>query len=58
VITGSISSALTEAVENKMVEEESALKDMEIPPPSKRHKIRMNRLFREQVGDSFLPSGR
>ena len=28
---------------------------MEIPEPSKRHKIRMNRLFRERVGGSFLP---
>ena len=29
--------------------------DKETPPPSKRHKIRMNRLFRERVGGSFLP---
>lgn len=29
--------------------------DMEIPPPSKRHKIRMNRMFRERVGGTFLP---
>ena len=27
----------------------------EIPSPSKRHKIRTNRLFRERVGGSFLP---
>ncbi len=31
------------------------LKDIEAPPPSKRHKIRMNRLFRERVGGTFLP---
>ena len=34
---------------------EEAFKDIEIPPPTKRHKIRMNRLFRERVGGSFLP---
>lgn len=26
-----------------------------LPPPSHRHKIQMNRLFREQVGGTFLP---
>ena len=26
-----------------------------LSPPSKRHKIRINRLFRERVGGSFLP---
>ncbi|MBQ9940166.1 MAG: hypothetical protein IJO74_01345 [Clostridia bacterium] len=31
------------------------IKDTELPPLSKRHKIRMNRLFRERVGGSFLP---
>ena len=40
-------------LEIRKIEEET--KDMEIPPPSKRHKIRMNRLFRERVGGSFLP---
>ena len=34
---------------------EEEIKDIEIPPPSKRHKIRMNRLFRERVGGSVLP---
>ena len=34
---------------------EDKIKDIELPPPSKRHKIRMNRLFRERVGGSFLP---
>ena len=34
---------------------EEEIKDIEIPPPSKRHKIRMNRLFRERVGGTFLP---
>ena len=29
--------------------------DVEIPSPDRRHKIRMNRLFRERVGGSFLP---
>lgn len=31
------------------------IKDIELPPYSKRHKIRMNRLFHERVGGSFLP---
>ena len=34
---------------------EEEINDIELPPPSKRHKIRMNRLFRERVGGSFLP---
>ena len=34
---------------------EEEIKNIETPPPSKRHKIRMNRLFRERVGGSFLP---
>ena len=34
---------------------EEEIMDIEVPPPSKRHKIRMNRLFRERVGGSFLP---
>ena len=42
-----------EDAEIRKIEEET--KDMEIPPPSKRHKTRMNRLFRERVGGSFLP---
>ena len=29
--------------------------EIELPPLSKRHKIRMNRLFRERVGGTFLP---
>ena len=34
---------------------EEEIKDIEVPPPSKRHKKQMNRLFRERVGGSFLP---
>ena len=37
------------------LENEEEIGDIEVPPPSKRHKIRMNRLFRERVGGSFLP---
>ena len=29
--------------------------DIEIPPYTRRHKIRMNRLFRERVGGAFIP---
>ena len=35
--------------------DEEKINDIELPPPSKRHKIQMNRLFRERIGDSFLP---
>lgn len=35
--------------------DEEELYAIEIPPPSKRHRIRMNRMFRERVGSSFLP---
>ena len=34
---------------------EEEIGEIEGPPPSKRHKTRMNRLFRERVGGSFLP---
>ena len=47
--------ALLEAMENKISHTEAEISDIEIPPPSRRHKIRMNRLFRERVGGTFLP---
>ena len=34
---------------------EEEINAIELSPPSKRHKIRMNRIFRERVGGSFLP---
>jgi hypothetical protein len=37
----------------RKIEEE--IKDIEVPPFSKRHKRRMNRLFREYVGGSYVP---
>ena len=40
-------------MDEKLISEEEA-KDMEFPR-SKRYKIRMNRLFRERVGGTFLP---
>ena len=47
--------AILDAMESKIDEIDEEIKDIEIPPPSKRHKIRMNRIFRENVGGSFLP---
>ena len=47
--------ALSDAVNSKIRQNEEKIKDMEIPSLSKRHKIRMNRLFRERVGRAFLP---
>ena len=47
--------ALLDAVDSEIRKIEEEMKDIETPPPSKRHKIRMNRLFRERVGGTFLP---
>ena len=47
--------ALFDVVDLELRKIEEETKDMEIPPPTKRHKIRMNRLFRERVGGTFLP---
>ncbi len=47
--------ALSEASDSHFRKMEEETKDSEMPPPSKRFKIRMNRLFRERVGGSFLP---
>ena len=47
--------ALSESVDSELCKIEEEIKDMETPPPSKRHKIRMKRLFRERVGGTFLP---
>ena len=47
--------AISEAFDSKIRKFEEETKNMETPPPSKRHKIRMNRLFRERVGSVFLP---
>lgn len=47
--------ALSEAIDLKIHQMEVEAKNIEMPPISRRHKIRMNRLFREYVGGSFLP---
>ena len=47
--------ALAEAIENKMREEEEQIKDIEPATTTRRHRIRMNRWFREQVGGSRIP---
>ena len=47
--------ALSEVMALKLRKTKEEIKDMEMPPPSRRYKIRMNRLFRERVGGSFLP---
>ena len=47
--------AIFEGLSAKIDKTTEEYKDIELPPPSKRHKIRMNRLFRERVGGSFLP---
>ena len=47
--------ALLEAIYMEIREIEKENKDMGTPPTSKRHKIKMNRFFRERVGGSFIP---
>ena len=40
--------ALSEALYSKICNIEEEIKDVELPPLSRQHKIRMNRLFRER----------
>ena len=47
--------ALSDAMDLKIRKIEEEINDVELPPPSKRYKIRMNRIFRERVGGNFLP---
>ena len=47
--------ALAEAMDSKICNIESEIKDVEAPPPSIHHKNQMNRLFRERVGGHFIP---
>ncbi len=47
--------ALSEATDLKTHKIDEEIKNVELPPLSKRHKIRMNRLFRERIGGSFIP---
>lgn len=48
-------SALSEALDNKFDTFSETHTDSKKPSPSKRHKTKMNRLFREQVGGELLP---
>ena len=47
--------AILESMDSKIRIIEEEIKDIELPPPSRRHKQLMNRLFREHLGGSFLP---
>ncbi len=47
--------ALIEVIHEEARKLEEKGRDYELPPASKYQKIRMNRLFRERVGGSFLP---
>ena len=47
--------AAFKVVDEELRQIEEEMKDVVMPPPSKRYKIRMNRLFRERVRGSFLP---
>lgn len=47
--------ALFDAIDMNIHEIEEQTEDVEIPLPSRRYKIQMNRLFCERVGGFFLP---
>ena len=47
--------ALCEAMDSKTCKIKEENTSTKLPTPSKRHKKRMNRLFRERVGGVFLP---
>ena len=46
--------AIAKAMDKKFCIEDEGLNTTEKIQPSKRHKIQMNRIFRERVGGSFL----
>ena len=50
-----IKRAFSEAVQEDICDADEEVEDTEIHQYSRRHKIRMNRIFRERVGGSFLP---
>ena len=45
---------LWESVDSELPDDEE-IENMERPPATRRHKKRMNRLFRERLGSTFLP---
>ena len=47
--------ALSEALNEKLCKIDEEVKDVELPPPSRQYKVRMNQLFREQVSNTFIP---
>ena len=47
--------AISEALDSKIRKIEEETKDMKMPPYSRRHRTKMNRLFRERAGSSHLP---
>ena len=54
----SIQKKVTDIADTELTTEKNTCSpenDVEIPPLGKRHKIKMNRLFRERVGGTFLP---
>lgn len=47
--------ALTEALDLKILNIIKEIEDIELSEPSIRHKMRMNRIFRENAGISYIP---
>ena len=47
--------AISEGLYLKLQKMDKELEAIELPEPSERHKIRINRLFRECVGGGFIP---
>ena len=47
--------AISEAVSSKFDKIIEEAKDIELPEPSKRHRLEMNRILREATDGSFIP---
>ena len=47
--------ALSEAISNKFDKMAKEAEDIELPEPSRRHKLEMNRILREATDGAFIP---
>lgn len=47
--------ALSEVMNEKVREIEKEIENIEVPPPSNRHKMRMNSMFCELTDGTFIP---
>ena len=47
--------AISEGLSLKIEELDEEMKDINVPEPSREHKLEMNRMLREASGGSFVP---